>query len=73
MRKMSEIPIYGLYSTYLTSSAVQCKIMWFLVLFWYFGQLGTARGGKILKFIENRYEIRIQHAKNVGNTYLRAL
>ena len=33
--------------------------MWSLVLFWYFGHLGAARGGQILKFIENKYEIQI--------------
>ena len=42
----------------------------FFGTFWYFGQLGAARGGQIWEFIENRYEIRIQHAENVGNTYL---
>ena len=42
--------------------------------FWYFfgilANLGRPVEGQILKFMKNRYEIRIQHAKNVGNSHL---
>ena len=56
--------------TCLTSSAVQCKIIQFLVLFCILVNLGWPRAGQILKFMQNNYEIRIQHAKNVGSSYL---
>ena len=70
MRKMLQIPIYGISSTYLTSSAAQCKIMWFWYFFGILANLGRPVEGQILKFMKNRYEIRSQHAKNVGNSHL---
>ena len=47
---------------------MQDKVVW--GIFWYFGQLERPVRGQILKFMQNRYEIRIQHAKNVGSSHL---
>ena len=56
--------------TCLTSSAVQCKILQFLVLFGTLANLGRPGARQILKFMQKSYNIRIQHAKNVVNSYL---
>ena len=56
------------FNTNLTSCIVQCRFV--VGIFWYSGQLGLNLTGQILKFMENRYKIRIQHVKNVLNNYL---
>ena len=40
------------------------------VPFWNSGQLGVDVRDKILRYIQNGYEIRIQHAEVVENSYL---